>query len=201
MAKLPTNEEIDAYAVRLDTYFLALGKVAHAWNHMQEGLGVLFCRVAELDNSMGMAIWHALRSDKSQRDMLNAAVKSAAQVEDWAAKFPHAERSITDLVKAIHGFSDKRNATIHAPCSVIPGEEDLEIFAVAAFGNPNAQKLRGKDILAEFAWYEATADTYGRYVRDLQFALSDARAPWPDKPRMPSLGQKSDPPSSPPHTK
>jgi hypothetical protein len=75
------------------------------------------------------------------------------------------------------------------PCSVVPGEEEVEIYAVSFFGNKNAKKLRGKDILAEFGWYERTADAFRIYARDINTALSDARLPWPDKPRMPTLGQ------------
>jgi hypothetical protein len=191
MAKLPTHEEIDATTVTFETYFSALGKVAHEWNHMQEELGKLFCEVAGLDQSMGMTIWHALRSDLAQRQMLKAAIEYKGSLEDWADKFPKAEGAIVELVEEINKFSNRRNAAIHAPCSVIVGEDELEIFAVSFSGNPNAKKLRDKDILVEFSWYERTAETYRRYIRDLEFALSDSRVPWPDKTVLPTQGQKT----------
>jgi hypothetical protein len=65
MAKLPTSEEVEAAEKALEPYKLALGKVAHAWNHMQEQLGRLFCMVSGLDDSMGMSIWHALKSGRN----------------------------------------------------------------------------------------------------------------------------------------
>jgi hypothetical protein len=190
MAKLPSTEEVDAATVTFEAYFNALGKVAHEWNHMQEELGKLFCQVAGLDNSMGMAIWHALRSDLTQRQMLRAAVECKGLDEDWAKRFPKAERTTADLLEEINKFSNKRNAAIHAPCSVVAGEAELEIFPVSFFGNPNAKKLRGKDVLAEFEWYERTAEAYRRYVKEIQVALSVSRFPWPDKPALPTLGQK-----------
>lgn len=190
MAKPSIDDQIEQ---AFEPYFLALGKVAHEWNHMQEELGKLFCTVVGLGESMGMTLWHSLRSDLAQRQMLVAAAGYMDDDEDWRAKFPKAAEAIADLVEDINRFSNKRNAAIHAPCSVILDEGELEIIAVSFSRNPNAQKLRGKDILAEFDWYERKADAYRRHVRDLAFALSDARVPWPDKPVWPHLGAKSTP--------
>jgi hypothetical protein len=188
VATLPDNNGY-GYEKAFNDYFIALGKVAHEWNHMQEEIGKLFCIVAGLDNSMGMAIWHALRSDKLQRDLLEAAVQTAAFDEEWLEQFPHASKSICNLLNEINAFSNKRNAAIHAPCSVITDEFEIEIFAISFSGNPSAKRLRGKDILKEFSWYEATASAYRRYINQIQYAVSDARIPWPDKPSMPTLGQ------------
>jgi hypothetical protein len=193
MAKLSSNEDVAAATVTLETYFLALGKVAHEWNHMQEELGGLFCEVASLDQQMGMAIWHALKSDRSQRDLLRAAIETKATDDDWIEKRPKALTAIVDLLNEINEFSNRRNAAIHAPCSVVSGEGDLEIFAVSFTGNPNAAKLRNKDILSEFDWYERTAEHYRRYVKDIHYALSEPRVPWPDKPARPTRGQKNIP--------
>jgi hypothetical protein len=199
MAKLPTDEEIDAYTVTLDAYCLALGKVAHAWNHMQEELGKLFCQVCSVEQSLGMTLWHSLRSDLAQRAMLEAAIKYQGSSEEWASNHPKAEADIIALVKRINGFSENRNAAIHAPCNPVLGGNDLEIIAVSFFGNPNAKKLsaaemlHGKDILAQFEWFERTADAHRRYVKDINYGLSEPRTPWPDRPRMPTLGEKTGP--------
>jgi hypothetical protein len=191
MAKLPDDADIDAATAAFEAYFTALGKVAHEWNHMQEELGKVFCIVSGLDNSMGMALWHALKSDRSQRDLLDAAIRTAASDEAWAEKFPAAEQGVVWLVKQVNILAERRNDAIHAPCSIVPGEADLEIFAVSFFSNPRAKNLRGKDILQEFAWYEQCAETLKRHARELQAALADAHLPWPERPQLPTQGQKS----------
>jgi hypothetical protein len=33
----------------LDPYFMALGQVAHSWNHLHEELGKLFCAITRTD--------------------------------------------------------------------------------------------------------------------------------------------------------
>jgi hypothetical protein len=203
MAKLPTTEEIDAMPT-FEPYFTALGKVAHAWNHMQEELGDLFCRVTGISHSTGMTIWHSLRSDLAQREMLRAVVEHRALDDEWAEKHPHAGATIVELIKGINAFSGKRNAAIHAPCNQVLGGDDLEIVAVSYFGNPNAQRLtetvvlKGADILTQFDWFERTADAYRRYVGEITYALGEPRVPWPDKPRMPTLGEKNSPQDRPP---
>jgi hypothetical protein len=191
MAKLPDHADFDAASAAFEAYFMALGRVAHEWNHMQEELGKVFCVVSGLDNSMGMALWHALKSDRSQRDLLDAAARTATLDEAWAEMFPNAEQGVLWLVKQVNILAERRNDAIHAPCSIVPGEPDLEIFAVSFFSNPRAKNLRGKDILQEFSWYEQSAGTLRRHARELQAALADARLPWPERPQLPTQGQKN----------
>lgn len=189
MAKLPDTDEIDLATKAFEPYFMALGKVAHAWNHLHEELGRLFCLVTGLDNSMGMSIWHALKSDRGQRDLLSAAMAAATSDEDWTGRFPKAEDGVRWVLKETNKLANQRNDAIHAPCSVIYGDGGFEIFAFSFSGNPKAKNLRDKDILMEFLWYESSADTIKHHVREIQFALSDPRVRWPENPLMPTQGQ------------
>ncbi|MCK1736618.1 hypothetical protein IVA79_22340 [Bradyrhizobium sp. 138] len=196
MAKLPIQEEIEAARALLEPYKLALGKVAHSWNHMQEQLGVLFCMVAGLDNRMGMAIWHALKSDRSQRELLQAAIEAASDDEEWTNDFPKAKEDISWILKKVNKLTDGRNSAIHAPVfSVVVGEPELRPNTI--LGNPNAAKLRGKDIIAEFEWYEEYFDSIKGFAAGVALALMGRRRPnsvwtqWPDRPRLPTVKQKS----------
>ena len=189
MAKLPSTEEIDAATTAFEPYFKAVGRVVHAWNHLQEEFGSLFCDIAGLDHSMGFAIWQSVAHDRGQRTMLEAALDMKDKDDDWHEKFPKARESIRGVLHKANEVSEMRNNAIHAPCSITVGDNDFELIAVSFFGNQRAKKLHGKDILREFAWYEACADAIRRHVRDVQFALSDARVPWPDKLRLPAPGQ------------
>jgi hypothetical protein len=187
MAKLPTTEEIDAASAAFEPYFDAVGKVVHAWNHLLEELGKLFCYVIGLDDSLGMAIWHSSNNDKAQRLMLEAAVNRQSYDDDWTEQHPGAAQGIRWILNKANDIGEKRNTAIHAPCSIVAGTPELEITAYLWSQNPRAKRLRGKDILAEFDWYERSADTLKRHVRDAQMALWDAHVPWPDTPQMPVL--------------
>ena len=187
MAKLPTTEEIDAATAAFDPYYSAVGKVVHAWNHLQDEFAELFCIVSGLNHSVGLAIWHAVQSDRGQREMLRAAVYAACADEEWAKKFPSAKEGIDWLLNEANKVADRRNDAIHAPCSVTIGTGDFEIIPFSFLGNPRAKKLHTKDILAEFSWYARSASVLKQYAVDVEAALSSTRRPWPDKPRMPIL--------------
>lgn len=196
MATLPTQKELDAAEKALDPYKFALGKVAHAWNHMQEQLGLLFCMVTSLDDSMGMGIWHALKSDRSQRDLLRAAIAAVSADEAWNHEFPAAKDDIIWLLNKVDALAEGRNGAIHAPIySVIGGDAELRPYTF--HGNPNAAKLVGKDIFTEFDWYERYFNVIKSFAAQMTTALMDrcrpksAWMPWPDRPQLPTVGQKS----------
>src|SRR5215207_9637066 len=185
MVKLPDKIQIEAATKRFEPYLTALGSVANAWNHLHEELGLLFCYVSGLDTTMGMNIWHSLKSDRSQRDLLDAAIKTRAEDEDWAKQFPKARESIDWMLTKIHKFAERRNDAIHAPCSIGIGDDQFEIVPHSFFGNPKAKRLRGKDILTEFDWYTDYTDALRRYAQSLQPALGTVGYSWPDKPLLP----------------
>jgi hypothetical protein len=191
MAKVPTLPPDNVLIATWEPYITALGKVAHAWNHLQEELGKLFCEITELSYAMGTAVWHSSKSDRAQRDMLEAALFVRASDEEWAENFPKAVDDIRWLLHRTNGVADQRNDAIHAPCSLGIDGHELEIMPIVFFGNPRAKKLRGKDIMSEFAWYEKSADTLKAFTREIESALMEPRAPypWPEKPQMPTLEQ------------
>ena len=194
MVRLLSEEEMKSAKAALQPYFLPLGKVAHSWKHLHEELGKVFCAVTGLELSIGMSVWHALKSDRSQRDILEQAVHSSSQNEEWTEQNPEALEGMKWLLNKIRDLANKRNDAIHAPCITVDGEKDFEIAPVTFFGNRLARNLRGKDILKEFEWYEKTAIALMQYAYLARFAL-DSHGTWPQKPQLPSLGQdhSSDP--------
>jgi len=135
MARLPTLNEISALEATLEPYFTALGKVAHEWNHLHEELGKVFCAVTALDLSVGMAIWHSLKSDRSQRDILEGVVQGKEFDEDWMEAHPGAISGVLYLTKETNKIADRRNIAIHAPCHALPELDDFEIKPITFFGN------------------------------------------------------------------
>lgn len=187
MARLPSIEDVEAADKALQPYYSALGKVAHAWNHLHEELGKVFCAATQLDLSIGMAVWHSLKSDRSQREILEGAIIRAAQSEDWMEAHPGAVEGIQYLLKKVNQLAGYRNDAIHAPC-IVNWRGDFEITPLTFFGNDKARRLMGKDILVEFEWYEKTAGALRSHASACRFAL-DAGSAWPEKPLLPTVGQ------------
>jgi hypothetical protein len=70
----PTPEEFEKIT---QPYQLAIGRVALAWNGLQESLADLFWVTLGIENGViPGAVWHALQSDRLQRQVLKAAVKA-----------------------------------------------------------------------------------------------------------------------------
>lgn len=188
MAKLPSQAEIEAADRALQPYFLALGRVAHAWNHLHEELGKVFCAVTGLEVHIGMAIWNSLKNDRSQRDTLESAIYSASSDTDWVMQHHGASEGVLYLINQVNDLATKRNDAIRAPCDV-PPTGDFEIIPITLFQNQRARSLRGQDILTEFQWYEATANVLRQHAHDVRLALDGRFASWPEKPQLPTRGQ------------
>jgi hypothetical protein len=68
-----------------DPYALAIGKFGLNWNFLQYALCELFSivtlektpQVGDRVNHVPIKIWHSLRSDRAQREMLKAAIESS----------------------------------------------------------------------------------------------------------------------------
>jgi hypothetical protein len=59
-------------------YISELGELLVSWNALQESFAELFCIVTGMPNNrIPSAIWHSIRSDKTQRDILTAAINVA----------------------------------------------------------------------------------------------------------------------------
>lgn len=191
MAKLPSEEQVNELTAAFEPYYAAVGRTAHAWNHLQDELANLFADLTELD-SLGLALWHALKSDRTQRDVLEAAAKAKGEDEEWLSGFPKAKDDILWLLARANELADKRNDAIHAPCTIGIASGQIEIVPSSFFGNPRARKLQGKQILNEFAWYEERADVLRNFAVALGSCLRrhDTRT-WPERPRTPELRQDS----------
>ena len=189
IVKWPSDEETRA---AFEAYTLALGKVAHAWNYLHEKLGQLFVVISGADRNIALAIWYSTNSDRTQREMLRAAV-AATSVDRWKT-LPKAQEHLTWLLDRADELAEQRNNAIHAPCSLyIGGGENggAEMGAAFFYGHPRARKLMGKKLLVEFDWCERYAETLSRFTKKLETAIAFAgQYPWPDLPSKPARKAK-----------
>jgi hypothetical protein len=99
-------------------YVTALGQFALAWSDMQESLGALFWTLMSPHSVEGavahhepLFVWYAIRSDRSQRDMLKAAVNHLTI--DWQRTLLVAETNW--IIDRANELEDRRNDAIHSP--------------------------------------------------------------------------------------
>lgn len=166
-------------------YVIAIGQATIAWNGLQESLRTVFSSLmGSTDTARGNAAWYALKSDRSQRDMLRDISKEALASKRIKADFYKVAKFLVDQSSEI---SNVRDIAVHAP--LVNRISPDVIVPASDFGNPLAMKLNNKDILTEFRW-----------CRDVALALTDlavgldeficAGQPLPAIPSLPNRGQK-----------
>lgn len=185
---MPSPEEITA---AFEAYALAVGKVAHAWNYLQETLAHLFVHVLGVaDRQVALAVSYSTDSDRAQQRMLRDAVNVAM------ARWPTRTKAKDDLIwllKEVTALADHRNNAVHAPGALyIGGGTDgaPEIGPSMFPGHPRAKRLMGKRLIEEFEWYETWAETLIEFGRSVEGALAVEQNPWPNRPRRPVRGPK-----------
>lgn len=174
-------------------YLLAIGRLTFAWNSLLETLGLLFGVILRPQTeNCSMAIWHSLRSDRTQLEMFRAVVDA----HTWPDSLTTAKEDVTWLIRETQKLADPRNDAIHSPYLTLygmvddSGELKVHIEPWAFHGNPRAKKLMGKDLLKEIEWYAEKARVLRQYAFDVHRPIwMPDMIPWPERPQMPHLGQ------------
>jgi hypothetical protein len=170
-------------------YVTALGQLALAWNALHETLALLFCTV--MGGGMAnqpLAIWHGIKSDRAQRDILMAAARA-----DCRPAFPGDggyERMTADLkwlCGEIDRLEDIRNDALHSPLAATLGPGIARtVRPMTGLGHVRAQKLAERNLLTEFRYCRDSALILGVFAYELDQSLSFAGLAWPDKPALPN---------------
>ena len=184
---------------------LALGQLALAWNDLHESLALVFCSIMG-GGYVGpfLGIWHALKVDRAQRDILLGATKSRvapiyqSQTSDW-------QKRIMGDVEWLCGQADKledaRNDALHSPFwAAKETSGKTTIVPVTGLGHVRARKFQGKNVLFELRWCRDATTVLRNFAMEIEHALKDYRRPWPDRPRLPNRTppecEETAPPSS-----
>ncbi len=160
-------------------YVAALGQLALAWNGLHETLSLLFCNV------MGggvvnqpLAIWHALKVDRAQRDILLAALKSHT-CGGYPVDF---EPDIEWICQRADALEDVRNDALHSPLWAEERSPGKTVVAPwVGLGHVRAQKLLSRDLLKEFRWCRDAAILLDDFAYQVDRSLSDYMRPWPKR--------------------
>lgn len=171
-------------------YAKALGECALAWNDFHMVLSSLFGTVTRIPNKITpAAIWNALISDRSQREILDAVIKLNA----IGYNIPKPLRAEMEWVleRAIK-YEEWRNNLLHSP---IFKDGPNEIIAWHHLGNKRAKKLEGKDVLRIARWFYRSVIILREYTENLieAFDLILMKAPNASLPKRPLLPNRGGP--------
>ena len=116
MAKRPAGEwaaSVPFTHEKFRPYTLALGQFTLAWNDLHTSLAMLFCTVMGGGfSNPALAIWHELKADRAQRDILNAAMKSTV-INGGSQSL---SEEIDWICKRADSLEECRNNALHSLC-------------------------------------------------------------------------------------
>lgn len=175
---------------------LEIGRLVYEWNRLHAALGLVFWRVSGTkEMSTALAIWHSTTQDLPQRKMLSAALSGA--LSHHLLPSGDAFIELEWMLGQINKLGEKRNDAIYSPLAFgIDLEKGTwEVFADWTFGHGRAQRLKDKHLLNEITWYRRCARDFANYTETIYFSLAHPKLePWPERPVLPTLGQRSDRP-------
>jgi hypothetical protein len=184
-------------------YALAVGQTALAWNDLQEKLAELFAAVL-MPQSWGLsfAMWHSLKSDRAQREMLEGAVR---WLKDNGSDRPAVAKAILKFLGQISDFEIERNDVIHAPLEsqgytwgplMAALMAEWAVLPSLFQDNPRALGLdrratKRKGLLTQLHLSRDTFMALADHAFLLMKAVCDPNEPLPDKLQLPNRGDKT----------
>lgn len=172
MARRQDFREEDFYP-----YAKALGELALVWNDLNVTLSSIFWTVTRIPNGLiANAIWNSIKSDRSQRDMIDAIVSldAAGQIVKGPVR-----KELKWILGEITRLEDIRNDALHSPFLKI---SDGSISAWYHLGNKRAKKLAGKDIILEFNVFYDHAVALRDYAEAVRECIGREHIQLPPRP-------------------
>jgi hypothetical protein len=164
---------------------IEIGQLAKEWNSLHEHMGLIFSyMVCGFPRPIPLAVWHSPPSDRTQREMLRAALGP------WTVDNP-ALRRIANEVKWVidetERLSGKRNDALHAPIQALMNADTFQFHVEPNYiwGHPMAKRLQGKDVRAEINEYRIQTAVLSRYAHQIYVTLVTSSVPLPQRPTLP----------------
>jgi hypothetical protein len=134
-----------------------------------------------------LAIWHEIKVDRAQRDILLAAARAG---ETNGSPFPRLVADLEWVLKQADRVEDARNDALHSPLwGSHRGPGASVVVPMTGLGHVRAKKLEAKDLLSEFRWCRDAALVLTAFARELDRAMQGGGFAWPERPDWPNRGQ------------
>jgi hypothetical protein len=191
LVRMATDEDMQK---AFDAYALAVGKVAHEWNMLNERLGQLFTVVVGARTpDVSLAVWNSSENDRAKQKMLKDAIQSY-HAKQWPWDIPVARTDLIWLADQALNLGEDRNNAVHAPCMLAIDHTGPLMIAHVVSRHARASKLRGKPVLPEFEWVRLWASELAMFAQRTETGLGwPDRYPWPDRPQKPERPPKPSP--------
>jgi hypothetical protein len=146
----------------------ALGHVSLAWTRLHEIMATLFgLLLRPVPEERAYAIWHSIRNDRSQRDMLSALAHAALPADSEARK------AIKWAKDNLLSLENSRNDALHSPYVLVHDEErGPTMVANELTGNQRAANLSGRDLGVELESYKKNVTAVADYLWEVVRRLS-----------------------------
>jgi hypothetical protein len=201
-SKPPSIEAQKRQRLAIDQRLLnqEIGLCIRSWATLHEMLADMLRFVLKIEYSVSFAMWHSLKSDLSQRELLLAAVKASRDhlehmvlLSQLPTPFPQIAiyDAIILAINKITEHSHRRNDAAHSPIVFSRSffnDEDYEAEVSRYTQNPRAAKLKDKELFQYFRWSNACAQEFQLHIRALTKCLYD-ETPLPEKLQLPPLSQ------------
>lgn len=200
-----SRPRLDRFGERgFEPYVTAIGRLTLAWNSLHEAMARTFLILLAGANpdpdddrwAKVQEMWHSVRSDLAQREMLRAVAKNPTTKE--LESFPRLGEDIDWLISDVNVHSGARNDAIHSPLILVSGKNPLSTLEGRAFrimpqymgGNKMARRLLERELLADFRWCRDRTLVYRDFLAYVNRSLASASAPWPRRPSPPDRPPK-----------
>jgi hypothetical protein len=153
-------------------FYFELGKLVHSWALLQERLAGILQQATECPPHLSNAMWHSIKSDLVQRQMLVAALKSASDLLKPWQDDPKTKNKILVFgeyiwaINEVTNFSHGRNDLIHSPIMLFlaSGATEFEAIVSDTHGNPRAEKLKNKELYQLCRWMNGFCDDMAKHI-------------------------------------
>lgn len=157
----PKDERRNYADKKFDQLAQSIGRVALAWNGLHTELFGLFWAVSGISNGMiPGVVWHTLKVDRSQREILNDFIKSPALGINISKDL---RREIGWLLIETNKLEDTRNDLIHTTFGVSEGKP----FAMHLGQHKRGLKFDDQDIQARADWLFSRITLLSCYTEQL----------------------------------
>ncbi len=149
---------------KVKTYAQRIGRLLWAWNRIHSAFAVMFASfVDRRQTRAGQALWHAVKTDTAQRDMLAALLPFQTSIR------PEVAEGVEWLLEVTGKLAQHRNDVVHTPMfqnyrrdnAVVPDATSGDPKRVQRLGRPDLRQFHRSltdDLVAlsQFAWFLAS---------------------------------------------
>ncbi len=150
-----------------------LGRLVQTWALLQESLVGVFEQATECPPHVANSMWHSIKSDLVQRDVLIAALQSSTHLlRAWKGDVQKEQRVLIFeeyiwAITEINKLSHTRNDLVHSPIIFFGASGATEMDARIQHSNPRAGKLKDKELYQLSRWMCAKCDDIERHMASL----------------------------------